>query len=712
MTRPALAFLSSEIPSPSATFVVRELSSMRRQGVEVVPFALRMPESDVLPIDGIPLLVETEYLYGRGPVRLLVAAFIQCVLSPWSSVKALGLAFRDVVLGDFNRPLQRVKVLGQVIAGLALARSVLRSGATHLHIQFAHAPATVGMYAAIASGLRFSITGHAHDLFCEASLLREKIERSAVFRTISRANRRALIDDLGEIAERVEVVYCGVDRRMHEFTPLAERDPEHFLFVGRLVPKKGADLAIRALGRLVREAPERGWRLTVVGDGPERNRLHAMAAQEGVDDRVDLLGYATDDRLIELRRRAGALVLPCRRAHDGDRDGIPLVLMEAMAEGLPVVTSNLEGLDELVADCASGFVHQADDVENLADTLRRLVDSPNARAAVTQAAAERIAWHHDVDHQARRVLELIGMPSSPLRDLTKPQDEADLVVVTPFRNEAEHLGRVIPCMKAQTARPRLWVLVDDGSTDGGDATVREAARECSWIRYERREDRGARVLGAGVIEAFDRGLSAAPVDSRFIAKMDADLSFGPRYLETALAILEADDGLACVSGKVFRPEAGGAVEEFMIDEMVAGQFKLYRRDAFEDIGGFVQGLLWDGIDYHRCRQFGWRTRSLRHPDLRIGHHRLMGSSDGNVLRGRLRLGRGQWFMGTHPLYLLASAVFRMLEKPYLIGGGLIILGYFRAMALRLPRYQDLAFRSELRGWQLGRLRLSSLRRAR
>jgi hypothetical protein len=142
----------------------------------------------------------------------------------------------------------------------------------------------------------------------------------------------------------------------------------------------------------------------------------------------------------------------------------------------------------------------------------------------------------------------------------------------------------------------------------------------------------------------------------------------------------------------------------MIDEMVAGQFKLYRRECFEAIGGFVPEVMWDGIDFHTARQRGWRTRSFDDPQLRLLHLRLMGSSDRSVLRGRLRWGRGQWFMGSHPLYALASAALRTREKPYAVGGLLIAAGYLGAMLRRAPRYADQVFRQELQRWQLARLR--------
>jgi len=275
-----------------------------------------------------------------------------------------------------------------------------------------------------------------------------------------------------------------------------------------------------------------------------------------------------------------------------------------------------------------------------------------------------------------------------------------LAVISPVRDEATLVHNTLEAMTAQTIRPQEWLFVDDGSSDGTRAIIEAYTADYPWIRVIGRENRGFRQLGSGVVSAFNYGRE----NLLYIAKLDGDMSFPPRYLEVMIDRLERDPKLAAVSGKVFRPEEGGFVEEFMIDEMVAGQFKLYKREAFEAIGGFPQTILWDGIDIHRCRMKGYTTLSFHHAEARLIHHRLMGSSDANVFKGRVRLGRGIWFMGYHPLYAVASGLFRMHEKPYLIGGLIIIGSYFYAALRREPRYEDREFIAALREWQLRKLR--------
>ena len=287
---------------------------------------------------------------------------------------------------------------------------------------------------------------------------------------------------------------------------------------------------------------------------------------------------------------------------------------------------------------------------------------------------------------------------------------ANLAVVSPVRNEARLVRKTLDSMVAQTLWPREWLFVDDGSTDDTRKIIEEYASKYSWIHVVARADRGFRQLGSGVIAAFDDGRSRLDAkDYAYIAKLDGDMSFPPKYLEIMIGALEAEPKLAAVSGKVFRPEGDGEVEEYIIDEQVAGQFKLYKRNAFEEIGGFTQTILWDGIDIHRCRMKGWSTKSFFNPEAKLYHHRLMGSSDKNVYVGRRRLGKGIYFMGYHPLYAIASGVFRMHEKPRVVGGAIMIGAYFEAMLKHEPRFPDKEFRRYLQAWQLDQLKSLPLR---
>lgn len=280
------------------------------------------------------------------------------------------------------------------------------------------------------------------------------------------------------------------------------------------------------------------------------------------------------------------------------------------------------------------------------------------------------------------------------------------VVISPVRDEAEFLPRVIKSMESQTIQPLEWVVVDDGSKDGTTEILLEAAARLPWMNVVQKPDRGERSVGPGVVEAFYYGYERMrSEDYDFIAKMDGDIEFDSSYVETLLDYFKNDPFLGSASGKIFLPVGEKLVEERTNDEMTVGAFNFYRRQAFEDIGGFVHEVMWDGIAYHRARIAGWRTRSIADPKLRFIHKRLMGSSHKSVLHGRVRWGRGQYFMGTHPIYILAITAYRMLEKPFIIGGLGILTGYLSSALKQMKRYGDEAFRRSLHAWQMERLKI-------
>ncbi len=285
-----------------------------------------------------------------------------------------------------------------------------------------------------------------------------------------------------------------------------------------------------------------------------------------------------------------------------------------------------------------------------------------------------------------------------------------LVVISPVRDESKYLRLTMDSMVAQTWRPAEWILVDDGSSDATPDIVREYAAKYPFIRLVHRQNRGFRKLGGGVVAAFNEGREhIAQTSYLYIAKLDGDMSFGPFYIEKMVGRLETEPRLAAVSGKVFRYEKDRFIEESHIAEQVAGQFKLYKRTAFEDIGGFVEHLSWDGIDVHMCWMKGWETLAVYDSQAWLWHHRIMGSSDKHIYEGRLRWGRGNWYMGYHPLYAIATGLNRMREKPVILGGLMMIFSYFWSGLKGLPRYENPEFRRYLRAWQMQRLKRFLLR---
>lgn len=253
----------------------------------------------------------------------------------------------------------------------------------------------------------------------------------------------------------------------------------------------------------------------------------------------------------------------------------------------------------------------------------------------------------------------------------------------------------------QSVRPAKWVIVDDGSNDDTPRILAEYAARHDWIQIVTRKDRGHRAVGPGVIDAFYSGYEAIdPDDYDFLCKLDLDLRLPPRYFELLMQRMHADPLIATCSGKAWIEEHGELVDERHGDETSLGMTKFYRVDRFQAIGGFVREVMWDGIDCHRCRMKGWKACSWNDPELRFVHLRPMGSSQVGVYTGRMRHGFGQYFMGTGFVFIAASALSRMNQKPYVLGGLAMLWGWMKSALQGKPRYEDLEFRRFLRRYQL------------
>jgi poly-beta-1,6-N-acetyl-D-glucosamine synthase len=274
------------------------------------------------------------------------------------------------------------------------------------------------------------------------------------------------------------------------------------------------------------------------------------------------------------------------------------------------------------------------------------------------------------------------------------------VLISPCRDEAAFMRQTLDSVLAQTIRPAKWIIVDDGSTDETPQILAGYASRHDWIEIVTRSNRGRRAVGAGVVEAFYAGYERIdPDDYEYLCKLDLDLRLPRRYFETLIERMEADPKIATCSGKAYVEANERLIAERHGDDTSLGMTKFYRVSCFEAIGGFVREVMWDGIDCHRCRMMGWTACSWDEPGLRFVHLRPMGSSDKGIYTGRMRHGYGQYYMGTGILYMLASAVHRMDEKPYVLGSLAMLWGWIRSALRRAPRYDDPEFRSFLRRYQ-------------
>ena len=287
--------------------------------------------------------------------------------------------------------------------------------------------------------------------------------------------------------------------------------------------------------------------------------------------------------------------------------------------------------------------------------------------------------------------------------MAKAEDQKNrsFVVISPSRNEAEFIKKTLDSMVAQTVRPTLWIIVDDGSTDATADIVKEYAAKHDWIRYLLKADSVKRNVGPGVVQAFNFGLDTVSLDDyAYLCKLDTDLILPEKYFQTLIERMEAEPRIGTCSGKPYYDNgAGEMVSEGCGDETSIGASKFYRTECFREIGGFVSQVMWDAIDCHSCRRLGWVVCSWDEPVLRFTHLRPMGSSQRGILTGRMRHGFGQYFMGSSALYFFASAAYRMMYRPYVIGGLAMAWGFIRSKLAGVKQLDDVELSKMIRRYQ-------------
>ncbi|WEM41572.1 glycosyltransferase family A protein [Photobacterium sp. DA100] len=279
-----------------------------------------------------------------------------------------------------------------------------------------------------------------------------------------------------------------------------------------------------------------------------------------------------------------------------------------------------------------------------------------------------------------------------------------LLIITPCRNEAEYAEVTLKSICNQTVRPDLWIIVDDGSTDETPNILKKYEERYDFIKVVKKNDRGRRNVGPGVVETFYYGLNSVDYKKyQFICKLDLDLDIPNKYFESCIQKFNNDPRLGTFSGKPYVKDGEKVSMEPTGDEISVGMIKLYRTVCFDDIGGFIREVMWDGIDCHLCRLKGWKAQSLDIEELRFIHLRPMGSSQKSIYTGKKRHGYGQYYMGTSLLYMLVSVIYRLKYKPYVLGSFCILFGYLESMLKGSKRFEFPGFRKHLRMFHLSSL---------
>ena len=395
--RLSILYVVSRFPTVTETFVVNEWLRMARRFRTSLVSLVRSGEEAVHP-ETREVLAAMQFVPSLGAATL----------------RAHGRALR-------RRPGRYLRTVAHVVArsprspmggrlkgavsfwkAVRVAELATEAGVQHVHAHFANHPATAAWVVHRLTGLPYSFTAHANDLFAGPALLEEKLRAASFVAVISEYNRSYLAARLPGVG-RVEVVHCGVDVGQ---LPFVQRTRvERLLCVGRLVETKGQADLLHAFASVCRNHPQ--LRLDLVGEGPDHAALRALVRSLGLDDRVRFRGVLSSEQVRAEMAACDVFVLAARPHSSGRMDGIPVALMEAMATGAPTVSTRLSGIPELVVDGVTGLLVDPGDRGGLANALRRLVEDPELRARLAVAARAHVEQRFDLEREVERLAQLV-----------------------------------------------------------------------------------------------------------------------------------------------------------------------------------------------------------------------------------------------------------------------------------------------------------------
>jgi len=385
---PTVGIVLKGYPRLSETFIAQEILALEQRGLALALYSLRHPtERETHPIHAAiaaPVRYLPEYLHDE-PLRVARAWRVARRLPGFA--RALR-AWRNDLARDVTR--NRARRFGQAIVLAAeLPRHIVR-----LHAHFLHTPASVARYAALIRGLPWSVSAHAKDIWTTPEWdKREKLAECAWATTCTAANAAHLRALAGPAAE-VDLVYHGIDVERFPAPPVRDErrdggdagDPVRILCVGRAVDKKGLDDLLHALAQV---PPALHWRLVHIGGGPLTASLAELATSLGIASRVEWRGARAHDAVLGAYRESDLFALPCRISDDGDRDGLPNVLLEAQSQRLACVSTTVSGIPELIEHDVTGVLVEPRDRAALAGALARLIVDPARRRALGEAGFAR-----------------------------------------------------------------------------------------------------------------------------------------------------------------------------------------------------------------------------------------------------------------------------------------------------------------------------------
>jgi glycosyltransferase involved in cell wall biosynthesis len=411
---PSVAYIVRSYPRLSQTFILDEICMLERMGMNLRIFAVTDPHEPIVQFEVGEVLAPTEYLdrsIRRARLRVLTEHLWAVARAPQRYTRALHLVITHKDGNNGYASSTRFECFLYAVYLVRLLRREQRRtgvGTDHIHAHFAHDPTLVAMLAHVLTGISYSFTAHARDLYqVPQPVLVERAESASAIVTCCRANVDYLHQTLPErLRGKVRLIYHG--KELHD-TPIgapsgAPPEVPLILSVGRLVEKKGFTDLVLACHRLKQEG--RRFSCIIYGEGPDRSKLQAMVEQLDLSDRISLPGARSRREILSAYLQAHVFALTPFVLENGDRDGIPNVLIEAMASGLPAVTTTVGGIPELVRHDVNGLLATPRDVAGIAAHLAALLDDHERLERLSRSARQTVERYFNAQTAGNQLAEL------------------------------------------------------------------------------------------------------------------------------------------------------------------------------------------------------------------------------------------------------------------------------------------------------------------
>ena len=397
-----VGYILTTFPCRTETFAAREMRSLTASGLNITVFAAAGEKH-------VPSQGEGWSVFYRPP-RLSAKALLSIGYLLSRYPMALGKLLRLVLRLMSECPREAVSLMGNIHTVAFFARYFDAREISHIHAYFLSWPAIIGLALAAVTGRPFSISAHARDIFVEHGAMELKVARAGFVTVCTKQGLKYLKDSLPEkYHNKLHLNYHGIkttfDLPVHDERSISmSGGVDTVIAVGRLIGKKGFKDLLRAFELVVKKKSEP--RLVVVGDGSEREQLEKLIKKLGLENHVELLGWQSEEKTLLLIRQAALLVAPSLIANDGDRDGIPNVILEAFISGTPVIAARLDGISEAVEHRKNSLLVKPGDIKELASAIDELLRDKQLQRRLSQEVRETVIERFDLDKNAGRLIRL------------------------------------------------------------------------------------------------------------------------------------------------------------------------------------------------------------------------------------------------------------------------------------------------------------------